>query len=144
MYKALQGNLGLGKAIEYFTSIGISVALPLNDTQKYDLIIDFNNKLQRVSVKTSTFSENNGKSYVVQLKNTGGSSGKSKIRPFDNTSCDYIFIYTADENLYFIPSNKVDAINSISVGIKWTEYKVRINTLSEFMESMSAATDTLP
>lgn len=38
MYQSIQGNLGFGKAIEYFTSYGITVALPLNDTQKYDLI----------------------------------------------------------------------------------------------------------
>ena len=62
MYQSIQGNLGFGKAIEYFTSQGITVALPLNDTQKYDLIADFNGKLQRVSVKTSR-STRNGKSY---------------------------------------------------------------------------------
>lgn len=27
--------------------------------------------------------------YVVQLKNCGGASGKSTIRHFDNTTCDY-------------------------------------------------------
>ena len=32
------GIVGLGKAIEYFTSYNITVALPLNDTQPYDLI----------------------------------------------------------------------------------------------------------
>ena len=40
LYNALQGNLGLGKAIEYFTSQSIPVAIPLNDTQKYDIIAD--------------------------------------------------------------------------------------------------------
>ena len=38
MYQALQGNVGLGKAIEYFTSHSIPVCIPLNDTQKYDLV----------------------------------------------------------------------------------------------------------
>ena len=52
LYNALQGNLGLGKAIEYFTSQSIPVAIPLNDTQKYDIIADFNGSLQRISVKT--------------------------------------------------------------------------------------------
>lgn len=37
--------MGLGKAIEYFTSHQISISLPLNDTQPYDLIADFNGKL---------------------------------------------------------------------------------------------------
>lgn len=45
IYQSIQGNIGLGKAIEYFTSHGITVAIPLNDTQKYDLIADFNGGL---------------------------------------------------------------------------------------------------
>ena len=131
MYKALQGNLGLGKAIEYFTSHSIPVAIPLNDTQKYDLIADFNGKLQRISIKTSKATKN-GTSFEVQLRNTGGSSGVSKVRPFDNNSCDYVFIYTADEKLYLIPAQNINSTNSIVVGNKWTEYIVKSKTFEEF------------
>lgn len=131
MYKALQGNLGLGKAIEYFTSNSIPIAIPLNDTQKYDLIADFNGKLQKISIKTSKATKN-GTSFEVQLRNTGGSSGISKVRPFDNNSCDYVFIYTADEKLYLIPAQSINSINSIVVGNKWTEYIVKSKTFEEF------------
>ena len=66
------------------------------------------------------------------LKNAGGTSKGSKIRPFDNTTCDYIFIYTADNSLYLIPSEKIIAKNSITVGKKYTEYKVYEKTMLEF------------
>jgi hypothetical protein len=107
------------------------VALPLNDTQKYDLIADFNGKLQRVSVKTSR-STRNGKSYDVLLKNCGGTSKGSKIRPFDNSTCDYVFIVTAADKYYLIPAENITATNSLAVGIKYTEYEVKSKTLSEF------------
>lgn len=136
MYLSMQGNLGLGKAIEYFTSHSIPVAIPLNDTQKYDLIADFNGKLQRISVKTSRATEN-GKSFSVQLRNTGGSSGNNKIRPFDNESCDYLFIYTINEEYYLIPSKEVTAINSINVGPKYYDYLVEIKTFAEFISEQS-------
>lgn len=136
VYQSIQGNMGLGKAIEYFTSHGIPIAIPLNDTQKYDLIADFNGQLQRISVKTSRYSTTQGKSYEVVLKNSGGSSGKSVIRHFDNTSCDYLFIYTADENLYLIPTKAISTFNTISVGIKYTEYKVSIKTLKEYTQNL--------
>lgn len=136
VYQSIQGNMGLGKAIEYFTSHGIPIALPLNDTQKYDLIADFNGQLQRVSVKTSRHSNTQGKSYDVALKNCGGSSGKGTIRRFDNTSCDYLFIYTADENLYLIPAKDISASNAIVVGLKYTEYKVSIKTLKEYAQDL--------
>lgn len=132
----MQGNLGLGKAIEYFTSHSIPVAIPLNDTQKYDLIADFNGKLQRISVKTSRATEN-GKSFSVQLRNTGGSSSNNKIRPFDNESCDYLFIYTINEEYYLIPSKEVTAINSINVGPKYYDYLVEIKTFAEFISEQS-------
>ena len=132
----MQGNLGLGKAIEYFTSHSIPVSIPLNDTQKYDLIADFNGKLQRISVKTSRATEN-GKSFSVQLRNTGGSSGNNKIRPFDNESCDYLFIYTINEEYYLIPSKEVTAINSINVGPKYYDYLVEIKTFAEFISEQS-------
>lgn len=38
-YKSHQGNLGLGRAIAYYTTNCIPVLIPLNDTQKYDIAI---------------------------------------------------------------------------------------------------------
>ena len=52
MYQSLQGNLGLGKAINFFISEGYIVSIPLNDTQPYDIIVDKDGKLYKVSVKT--------------------------------------------------------------------------------------------
>ena len=138
IYNSIQGNIGFGKAIEYFTSQGIPVSIPLKDTQKYDFIADFNGGLQRISVKTSRFSKN-GTSYEVALKNSGGSSGKGVIRNFDNTSCDYVFIYTANEDLYLIPTNQIQALNAIIVGNKYTEFKVKIKTLSEYDKEIRMA-----
>jgi len=135
VYLSLQGNMGLSKAIDYFTSHQIPIALPMNDTQKYDLIADFNGDLQRISVKTSRNRTEYG-TYSVNLRNTGGSSGNFKTRPFDNSTCDYIFILTGEDKLYLIPSNIIDATNSISVGKKYTEYEVHIKQLSEYAEEL--------
>ena len=136
MYQSLQGNLGLGKAIEYFTSHNIVVALPLNDTQPYDLIADFNGGLQRVSVKTSR-SKSSETSYSVQLRNTGGNrTGNVRQVGFDNTSCDYLFIYTANEKLYLIPTKDLMVSNSICVGNKYQEYEVHIKSFQDFINEL--------
>lgn len=139
MYQSLQGNLGLGKAIEYFVSIGVTVSIPLNDTQSYDLVVDIENKLYKVSVKTGRRSNNN-KSFYVQLRNTGGGRANN-IRqvPFNKNNCDYIFIYTIDENLYLIPSKKIENSNSIVVSPnnKWSKYLVNIQKFSDFIEKMA-------
>lgn len=135
MYQSLQGNLGLGKAIEYFISQGYVVSIPLNDTQKYDLIVDMDGKVNRVSVKTSR-QKTSETSYSVQLRNTGGASGNLRQRDFDNTTCDYLFIYTADESLYLIPAKDITAINSIAVGNKYKEYQVHVRSFNDFTQQM--------
>ena len=134
MYQALQGNLGLAKAIEYFTIQGITVSIPLNDTQPYDLVADFNGKLQKISVKTGRSTKNNI-TYSVQLRNTGGGR-ENGIRQvlFDNSSCDYIFIYTIDEHLYLIPASEVDVKSAITVGgVKSKKYEVSIKLFRDFI-----------
>lgn len=133
MYQALQGNIGLGKAIEYFTSHSIPVCLPLNDTQKYDLVVDMEGKLSRVSVKTTRYKDAES-SYRVELKNSGGSSGKCKIRKFDNKSCDYVFVLTGDNKLYLIPSDVISSKNTISIENKYAEYEVHCKTIGEIKE----------
>lgn len=126
-YKSHQGNLGLGRAIAYYTSNCIPVLLPLNDTQKYDLVVDKEGKLLRVSVKTTQHLNKVGSSYVARLCNSGGSSGKSIIRKFDNTSCDIIFILTIEGTMYEIPSNIIDVNTELTLTDKWNEYIVKLD-----------------
>lgn len=121
-YKSHQGNIGLGQAIAYFTSIGVPVLLPLNDTQKYDLVVDWNG-LKRISIKTTKQLNKNHKYFVVGLRNTGGSSGKSIIRKFNNEDCDYVFVYTYSNQRYLIPSKEID-VNTITLTSKWDKYSV--------------------
>ena len=130
-YKSHQGNAGLGRAIAYYTAKCIPVLIPLNDTQKYDLAIDKDNKLQRVSVKT-TQGLNKAKTYYeVQLKNSGGSSGKSSIRKFDNTSCDIVFIVTITGIMYEIPSSEINTVSTLTLTPQWDKYIVNLDWVSE-------------
>ena len=135
MYQALQGNVGLGKAIEYFTSHSIPVCIPLNDTQKYDLVVDMEGKLQKISVKTSRYQTSNN-SYEVKLKNCGGSSGKSISRPFDNKTCDYVFILTGDNKTYLIPAKDIKSKSTISIGNKYTKYEVFSKTFNKLENNL--------
>ena len=50
-----QGDIGLGQAIGYFTSLGFTVSVPLTDSQEYDLIVDNGFSLNRVQVKRCTY-----------------------------------------------------------------------------------------
>ena len=100
--------------------------LPLNDTQKYDLAIDKDGKLLRVSVKTTRFKRESG-NYEVLLKNCGGSSGVSKTRLFDNTSCDILFVVTIEGTMYEIPTSMINVKNTLTLTDKLDKYIVTLD-----------------
>lgn len=124
-YKSHQGNVGLGRAIAYYTVNCIPVLLPLNDTQKYDLAVDIGG-LQRVSIKTTQF-KNKASNYAVLLKNCGGSSGNNKIRYFDNSTCDILFVVTIEGTMYEIPSQDIKVKNSLTLTSDWDKYIVNLD-----------------
>lgn len=121
-YKSNQGTFGLGMAIAYFTSKAISVSIPLNDTQKYDLVADIDG-LKKIQVKTTRYKAHSG-NYEVLLRNSGGSSGKSKIKLFDNSSCDYLFVLTNSMDMYLIPSKVIKTKNTLTLTGEFEKYKV--------------------
>ena len=126
-YKSHQGNVGLGRAIAYYTDNCIPILLPLNDTQSYDLAVDKDGQLQRVSVKTTQCMNKNHTYYEVQLKNCGGSSGKSTIRHFDNNTCDIVFIVTIEGTMYEIPSKEITVRGALTLTPEWDKYIVNLD-----------------
>lgn len=134
-YKSKQGNIGLGKAISLFTQAGITVLLPLNDTQDYDIVIDFG-KLLKVSVKTSKYIDKSN-NYVILLKRCGGN--KNKVKTFDNTASDLLLCYTKSDTIYLIPTRTIQVKTSLTINKSLDKYKVfsegrlNLNTLEEIL-----------
>lgn len=117
-----KGNIGLGEAISYFTRMGYVVSIPLNDTQKYDLIIDMGDMVCRVDVKTTTEKSKNGV-YIVDLRTNGGNQSRYINESFDNTKLDYLFIFT-EEDTWYIPTKSIKSKRSINLGKKYKKYKL--------------------
>ena len=117
-----KGNSGLGMAIGYFTTNGYTVSIPLNDTQDYDLIVEKNNILQKVQVK-STGCIGKGGNYQVALKSCGGTNGKT-YKTILNTSVDLVFILTEEKDMYLIPKTSIKNVSTLSLCDKYNQYKV--------------------
>lgn len=115
-----QGDVGLGAAIAWFTSQGHTTCVPLTDSQKYDLIVDIDNDLKKIQVKTTYFKRNSR--YEIMIKTCGGNKSNSIMHLFDNTASDYLFILTEDSTKYLIPTNKITAKHMIVLGDKYEEY----------------------
>lgn len=57
------------------------------------------------------------------MKSCGGSSGDSKIRHFDNSTCDVVVI-TGD--MYEIPSSEINVKGALTLTSDWDKYKVSL------------------
>lgn len=116
-----KGNSSLGIAIAYYTSNGYTVSIPLNDTQDYDLIVDKDNILKRVQVKSTACKDRNGK-YQVALKSCGGTKGSS-YKTIKNTKIEELFIFLENYNIYIIPIEAVHNVSTLTICNKYEKYK---------------------
>ena len=119
-----QGNIGLATAILWFEQNGYSTYIPLTDSQEDDLVVRINGKLCGVQVKTTYHQKPSG-SYAVNLVVSGGNrSGTGKIKYFDPTMVDYLFVVTDANDKYLIPATHVLAKKALVLGEKCEPYRV--------------------
>ena len=117
-----KGNAGLGIAIAYYASNGYTVSIPLNDTQDYDLIVDKDNTLKRIQVKSTSCITKSG-NYQVALKSCGGTKGKTYKRVID-TNIEELFILTEKMDMYIIPIKELKNRSTIAICEKYKQFKV--------------------
>ncbi len=130
-----QGNLGIARAIYEYTKMGYTVLIPLSDSDKYDLVIDDDDTLKRVQVKTSrckarSYKGYNKTGYQVNLATKGGNRTINKIRGRETTDYDLLFVLLETGECWSIPTEALGNIkHSIIVGAigtnaGYTEYKL--------------------
>ena len=118
-----KGNTSLGVAIAYYSANGYTVSIPLNDTQDYDLIVDKDNKLKKVQVKSTACKTKYG-NYQVALKSCGGTKGKT-YKILIDTNVDELFILTEDLNMYIVPIEEINNKTTLNICEKYYKYKVK-------------------
>lgn len=117
-----KGNTSLGIAIAYYSSNGYTVSIPLNDTQDYDLIVDKNDFLRKVQVKSTSCKTKYG-NYQVALKSCGGTKGET-YKTVIETNIDEVFILTEDLQIYILPIEEIKNKTTINICKKYEKYKV--------------------
>jgi PD-(D/E)XK endonuclease len=124
-----QGDLGEASAIEWLTSVGANVFIPIGHSPDFDLVAEAHGRLLRIQVKTSTHSVATPSGHVrhaLALATRGGNqSWGGIIKRFDRSRYDYLFALTGEGRRWFIPSTALDARVSISLGgRKYSEFEI--------------------
>lgn len=117
-----KGNSSLGIAIAYYSSNGYTVSIPLNDTQDYDLIVDKDNVLRKVQVKSSSCKTKYG-NYQVALKSCGWTKGRT-YKTIIETNVDEVFILLENLEIYIIPVEEIKNKSTLNICNKYHKYRV--------------------
>lgn len=119
-----QGDVGMGSAVGWFAANGYTVSLPLTDSQDYDVVVDDGSGLSRVQVRTTRHRKPNG-FYEVGLRVKGGNrSGTGKVKHFDPTKVELLYLLTEAGDKYLIPSTAVGGTRSLTLGTRYESFRV--------------------
>lgn len=84
----------------YLLNLGYNVSQPFCQDSKYDLIVDVNNKLLRLQVKTSRLTNNN--SIEFNCRSTTKNSKTNKSRRYEDNEIDYFATFWNNQ-VYLVP-----------------------------------------
>ncbi len=116
-----KGRAGLASAIGYFGTHGYTVSIPLNDTQDYDILVDKDNVISRISIKATSQRSPYGIT-ICDLRNTGGTKGK--VYGLEkNKKIDYIFVVNEKQEMWLLPISVINN-RSVTLGTKYEKYKM--------------------
>jgi hypothetical protein len=119
-----QGDLGEYSAIEWLSSRGYPVFVPIGHSPDVDLVALIDDRAVRVQVKTSGFFVN-GRWSVAVCTRGGNQSWNKIVNRFGCDRCDYLFVLVGDGRRWFIPSSVVEGTTSIALGgPKYADYEV--------------------
>lgn len=127
-----KGNIGVGIAIAYYTSIGAVVSVPINDSQDYDLLVDIDSFIYTVQVKYTSEKTSSGY-YTVGLRSISGSS-KQEYKNVGATNVDFLFITTKDYQIFLIPVAEITQISAITLN---TSFKEKYGIVGEWSKPVS-------
>ena len=119
-----QGDAGLGQAIAYFTMNGYDVALPLTDSADWDLIVEFEEGLKRVQVKTSSQLKGAG-TMIFSCDVKGGNRSSSKpSKTVQKQNWELLFLHhLVTGKQILIPKDVLTINNQINIGSSKCKYK---------------------
>ena len=100
------GDIGEAQAIALFTKKQIPVSKPLTNNVRYDLIIEKDNKLYRVQVKTTANIKDGKMEFAT--KTTNYTKGSWSSNHYSKNEVDIFFLYCLENDWcgLFIPDNE--------------------------------------
>jgi hypothetical protein len=130
--RRVQGDIGELSAMEWLASKDAVVWVPFTHSPHVDLMAEFDERLIRIQVKTSTYrgSKQQRDRWQVSIATNGGNrSWTGLAKRFDSSRVDYLFVLVGDGRRWFIPAQHVEGSRGLTLGgVKYSEYEVEQGT----------------
>ena len=104
-----KGNIGEGLALAEFAKRGIQVSIPFGDNARYDLIAEFNGKLNKIQVKycNQQISENN--SIACPCASSLNHTTNKNKTTYENDVDYFVFYLVEWDKMVLMPIEKIGA-----------------------------------
>lgn len=113
------GNIGEAVAIAEFAKRNIPISIPFGDNQKYDLIIEINNELKKVQVKTSEYIHYKKEKIDFFISLVKSNTKGCETTSYKSTDFDYFYLYCIENDMSFLVENvKSTPKGSITIRLK--------------------------
>lgn len=100
-------------AINYFTIMGYTISLPMNDTQWYDMVIEKNSQFYTVQCKATAT-----KDKTIDFRSTGGTNGSEYDNILNHPELDYLFCVDNEFNMWNIPMKDILQSNNKQIRLR--------------------------
>jgi len=93
-----RGEVAEARFVAKAMSLGFSISRPIGDSQPYDFIVQFHDRLSRVQVKSAWTRHGGGYHFAAML----GRTSRRGLRPYAACEIDFIAAYVAPHDAWFI------------------------------------------
>ena len=110
----IKGNIGEAKCLAKMVELGIPVAIPFGDNERYDLIIEDKGQLKKIQVKYSSQQESPG-SVVFKTASSTNHTTNKHYDTYENDVDGFLLYNSITDEIYYLPIDVVGSKKTITV-----------------------------
>ena len=129
-----KGNIGEAIVLAEFTKRQIQVAIPFGDNARYDLIAEFNGKLNKIQVKYCGQTTENH-SFICPCASSTNHTTNKHLSTYEN-DVDYMAFYLAAiDQILLVPIKKIEGKKTITFRTEPSKngQRIGINLVEDYL-----------
>lgn len=108
-----KGNVGEAKCLAKMIELGISVAIPFGDNDRYDLIIDYKG-LKKIQVKYSSQQDSPG-SVIFKTSSSTNHTTNKHYSTYENDIDGFLLYNSITDEVYYLPIETIGNKKTITI-----------------------------